>query len=62
MRTAGRAALLVGLWLLAWGDVSLANLLSGIAVAAAALLAFPPQRHAATELRLRPLGIARLGG
>jgi multicomponent Na+:H+ antiporter subunit E len=60
VRTAARVALLVGLWLLAWGDVSLANLLSGVAVAVAVLLAFPPQRLG-PGARLHPLGVARLG-
>ena len=62
MRIAGRIALLVALWLLAWGEVSLANLISGIAVAAALLVAFPPTERAGGHLRISPAGVARLVG
>lgn len=37
-----RVALLVGLWLLAWGQATVANILSGAVVAVALLAAFPP--------------------
>jgi multicomponent Na+:H+ antiporter subunit E len=60
MRTLTRLALLVALWLLAWGDLSLANVLSGIAVASAVLVAFPPVRRAPAHVRVRPAGTARL--
>jgi multicomponent Na+:H+ antiporter subunit E len=60
MRALGRAALLVVLWLLAWGDLSLANLVSGAAVAAAVLVAFPPRRPAGRRVRLRARGVLRL--
>jgi multicomponent Na+:H+ antiporter subunit E len=55
-------ALLVVLWLLAWGEISLANLASGIVVAAALLAAFPPRRARGGRVRLSPVGAARLGG
>lgn len=69
MRLAGRVALLVALWLLAWGDVSVANVVSGIAVAAALLASFPPRRAdpdagaggPGGPVRVDPLGAARLG-
>ena len=38
MRGAGRLILLVALWLLAWGEFTLANLVSGIAVAVVPLV------------------------
>jgi multicomponent Na+:H+ antiporter subunit E len=60
MRLAGRITMLVALWLLAWGEISVANLLSGIAVAAALLVAFPPGERAGPRLRLSPAGSARL--
>ena len=60
MRLAARIAMLVTLWLLAWGELSLANLLSGIAVAAALLVAFPPARRRHASARVRPTGVWRL--
>ena len=33
MRIVGRVTMLVALWLLAWGEISLANLVSGTVVA-----------------------------
>ncbi len=50
MRGMRRAALLVVFWLLAWGEVSVANALSGLVVAVGLLLAFPPYR----QLEVRP--------
>jgi multicomponent Na+:H+ antiporter subunit E len=53
--------MLVGLWLLAWGEISLANVMSGIAVAVALLIVFPlPPRT--SRVHIRPLGVARLAG
>jgi multicomponent Na+:H+ antiporter subunit E len=60
MRRFGRVLLLTALWILAWGELSAANVLSGIAVASALLVAFPPPRAGSQHLRIRPLGIARL--
>ena len=59
MRKGGRVVLLVGLWLLAWGEFSLANVLSGIAVAVGLLAAFPPIRVARHDVHPSPAGIAR---
>jgi multicomponent Na+:H+ antiporter subunit E len=60
MRFARRVALLVVLWLLAWGAVTVANVLSGIVVATLLLLAFPPGERRPSAIALRPAGIARL--
>ncbi len=60
MRLAGRVALLVALWLLAWGKITLANVVSGVIVAAALLFEFPPGGRASGSLRLNPLAIVRL--
>ena len=60
MRIAGRAAVLVSLWLLAWGDVTFANLVSGAVVAAVLLVAFPLGRRRGSAPRPRPVGIMRL--
>ncbi len=60
MRNVGRVALLVGLWLLAWGEVSLANVVSGVAVATALLVAFPPGPRASGRLRFSAIGASRL--
>jgi multicomponent Na+:H+ antiporter subunit E len=57
---AGRVAMLVGLWLLAWGEISLANVLSGVLVAVALLVAFPARRPSDGDVRLSLRGIARL--
>ncbi len=60
MRIIGRVALLTGLWLLAWGEVSPANVVSGVAVAAALLVAFPPGPRASGRLRFSAFGAGRL--
>ena len=60
MRIVGRVALLVGLWLLAWGEASLGNVVSGVAVATALLLAFPPGPRASGRLRFSAIGGGRL--
>lgn len=61
MRAAARrATLLVAFWLLAWGQVSVANVASGIVVAAGLLVAFPPHRPAVSGPSISPLGTARL--
>jgi multicomponent Na+:H+ antiporter subunit E len=46
---------LVLLWLLAWGEASVANVVSGVVVACALLVAFPPRARRSTG-RVRPLG------
>jgi multicomponent Na+:H+ antiporter subunit E len=60
VRTARRGALLVAIWLLAWGDLSVANLASGLVVAVILLVAFPPHRQTPGVQRVSPLGAARL--
>ena len=63
MRPIGRVALLVALWLLAWGEISLANVLSGVAVAGGAARRLPA-RPRATGAAPRPprSALARLAG
>jgi len=56
----GMTALLVVLWILAWGQLTLANVLSGLVVAAALLLAFPQRRGDRSAVRLSAAGIVRL--
>ena len=59
----GLVALLVVLWILAWGELTLANVASGLVVAVGLLLAFPPRRRCGrSDLRLSPFGLARLAG
>lgn len=60
MSIAGRVLMLVALWLLAWGHFTIANFVSGAAVATALLIAFPPAARASEGLRLSPAGAARL--
>lgn len=61
MRAAARrAVLLVSFWLLAWGEVSVANVASGLLVATGLLLAFPPHRGTVAGRSISPIGTARL--
>jgi multicomponent Na+:H+ antiporter subunit E len=60
VRTVVRVAVLVALWLLAWGEASVANVVSGVLVAGALLVAFPPDARRAGG-RVRLLGALRLG-
>jgi multicomponent Na+:H+ antiporter subunit E len=60
VRILGRIMLLVALWLLAWGELSLANVLSGVVVASALLVAFPPGRR--SHVRFSLVGSVRLAG
>lgn len=53
--------LLLGLWLLAWGEVTVANVASGIALIVVLFLVFPAGRGT-TRARVRPVGLARLVG
>lgn len=63
MRVGARVVLLVALWLLAWGQLTLANVLSGAAVATVLLLAFPPfPRRSSQRHRLSLVGALRLAG
>jgi multicomponent Na+:H+ antiporter subunit E len=58
--TIARVTTLLALWLLAWGEVSLANVLSGLVVAGSVLVAFPPGRRSTAPFRMRPAGTVRL--
>lgn len=60
-RMAARVAALLALWLLAWGEVSLANILSGLVVAVALLVAFPA-RQQSPHSSIRVLGMLKLAG
>lgn len=62
MRYVTRVVLLVVLWLLAWGEISLANVLSGIGVATVLLLVFPPSGRAGHDFHVSVAGSARLVG
>lgn len=62
MRLLTRLLLLVALWLLAWGEVTVANVLSGTAVAAVLLVVFPPDPPTERHLRVSFVGVARLVG
>jgi multicomponent Na+:H+ antiporter subunit E len=56
-----RGILLVAIWFLAWGEVSVANALTGAAMAAVLLTAFPAGRDQTPTLRrVRPVPMARL--
>ena len=58
-----RLVLLVVIWLLAWGEITVANVIVGAVLAAALLVAFPPSGDAAlARSGIRPLAILRLVG
>lgn len=61
MKLVVRVALLTALWVLLWGDISVANVASG-ALVAVALMVLYPTRSAASGGRnkVRPLAVARL--
>ena len=60
MRRVGFGALLVILWVLAWGEITVANLVSGAVVACALLVAFPQHRRGAESRRVDLNGCVRL--
>ena len=62
MTVAVRVALLMGLWLLAWGEATVANVVSGAAVAAVLLVAFPAVSPASSRVAWHLPSIAKLGG
>lgn len=62
MSAVARAALLLALWLLAWGQVSTANVVSGVVLIGLLLVAFPDGRGSPSGAPVRPLAIARLVG
>jgi multicomponent Na+:H+ antiporter subunit E len=57
-----RVLLLVVLWILAWGELSLANVLSGVVVAGVLLAAFPAAGDGRASVRVRPVPALRLVG
>ncbi len=64
MSTVGYGALLVVAWVLLWGTVSWANVLSGIVVAAVLVVLLVPRDRRRTGWQLpapRPVALARLG-
>ena len=65
MKYLGRIAFLTTIWVLMWGSLSTANVLSGTLVAALLLVAFPVRETPdgpSSMLRLRPVALARLLG
>lgn len=59
-RALGLMVVLVVIWLLAWGSVSWANLLSGVAVTGAIVIVVPDVRRASHLPIIRPLPAVRL--
>jgi multicomponent Na+:H+ antiporter subunit E len=53
---------LLALWLLAWGEISVANVISGIALIVVLMLAFPSGPRRPARVRVRPIALARLIG
>ncbi len=63
-RTMSRLALgvvLVAMWILLWGSISLGNIIAGIAVVAVLFLVYPSSRPLRPSLPIRPLAVLRLG-
>jgi multicomponent Na+:H+ antiporter subunit E len=58
IRQAGFVAFLLGIWLLLWGEVSVANVVSGLVVAALLLLVFP-RTPSTTRFVVRPVPTLR---
>jgi multicomponent Na+:H+ antiporter subunit E len=61
MTASGRAVLLTALWVLLWGELSVANVVSGFAVAAVLLVVFPMGHRPGWVWRpIRVVALARL--
>jgi multicomponent Na+:H+ antiporter subunit E len=60
MSSLGFAAVLVAIWVLLWGTLSVANVLSGVLVAAVLIVAVPGTTRRAHLPTVRPLALARL--
>jgi multicomponent Na+:H+ antiporter subunit E len=58
IRHTGFVAFLLGIWLLLWGEVSVANVVSGLLVAAALLVVFP-RSSSTTGFVVRPVPTLR---
>lgn len=54
-------AFLMAVWLLLWGSVTAANVVSGLAVVAVVLVVLPDARFATRRSPIRPVAFARLG-
>lgn len=61
IRRIGVVVVLVGVWVALWGELTVANVASGVAVAAATLALVPLERPEVAG-RLRPWPAARFGG
>jgi multicomponent Na+:H+ antiporter subunit E len=57
----GLMAMLLAIWLLAWGSLSWANVLSGLVVAGGLMVALPDARRRARLPVIRPVPLIRLG-
>lgn len=62
MSVVGFGAVLMAIWLLLWGSISVANIVSGLAMIAVVLLVLPDTRFAARTPSIRPLALLRLIG
>lgn len=58
----GLSAVLLGIWLLLWGAVTLANLLSGVAVVALVMVLIPQTEQDMARPTVRPLWALRFVG
>ena len=58
IRRVGFVAFLLGIWLLLWGEVSVANVVSGLLVAAVLLVVFP-RTPSTTGFVVRPVPTLR---
>ena len=54
------AVWMVIVWVALWGEVSVANVLSGLAVATVVLIVFPAGEHGLPRYIVRPIAVARL--
>ena len=62
MATIGFAILLTAIWVLAWGSLTVANVMGGFAIAALLLTVAPDTWPRRAKLRIRPLAILRFVG
>lgn len=53
---------LLALWLLAWGEVSVGNVVSGLVLIAVLGIAFPVGRRTGARVRVHPVALVRLAG
>ncbi|MBK5224870.1 MAG: Na+/H+ antiporter subunit E [Acidimicrobiia bacterium] len=60
MSIVGRMVMLVALWVLAWGEASLANLLGGTVLAGLLLVVLPSSSTSDETMRFSVVGFARL--